>query len=393
MTPPYDLIVVGGGILGSAVSFFASRTGMRLALVEKRASLAAHTTSKAVSCFRAQWDDPDFFYLMKNSIEVYENFADVTRLKDYDIGMHQQGWIFASGEDDGPARFAQWIAGQRRLGLEDSELIDGNEARRRFPFLGPQVTAATFRRRDGWLSPFEVATGFVRASKGETLFETTVNRIIVAGGRVQGVETSRGALSAPLVAVCAGPHSRQLVEGVGVDLPVKLVRRQRAFVTPRLDIPADAPMVADDDTGAYWRPEPGGAASPAGSGAFLGWAQEEPPQPPLDEVNGDSDFAAIAIDACGRLTPFWQRVGNNLRASEVKVAAGQYSITLDGRPLIGPSHEIEGLYFLTGDNGFGIEAGPQAARHLVKLIRGELSEEDNPFRIDRDMHAGRKLVL
>ena len=385
----FDLIIVGGGILGSAVAFFATRAGYRVALLEQRPSLAAHTTSKAVSCFRMQWDEPDFFYLMKNSIDVYEHFGDITGLEAYDIGIHQQGWLFASAEADGPARFQAWIRGMRALGVEDSEYLSGDEARRRFPFLAPEVTAATFRARDGWLSPYEVATGFVRAaqsmSPGLNLqLGTRVTRITLESGRVTGVETSDGALSAPRVVICAGPHSASFAVACGITLPVTLLRRQRAFIAARERVPANAPMVADDDTGAYWRPEAGGA--------FLGWAQEEPPQPPLDEVPADPDFAAIALDACARLTPFWREVADHLSANEVKVAAGQYSITPDGKPLIGPS-EIVGLYFVTGDNGFGIESGPQAARHLVKLLTGELRPEDNPFRLDRTMRKTKKIVL
>ncbi len=393
MRTSYDLAIIGGGILGTAAAFFAARAGMKVALVEKRASLAAHTTSKAVSCFRAQWDDPDFMYLMKNSIAVYENFSEVTGLKDFDIGLRQQGWIFASAQAEGHPRFKSWIQGQRALGLQDSELLDGHEARSRFPFLAPEVTAATFRARDGWLSPYEVATGFVRASRANTLLDTTVTRIMVETGRIRCIETDRGVLQAPMVAVCAGPHSRQFANALGIQLPVELVRRQRAIVAAQAEVPSNAPMVADDDTGAYWRPEPGSAPWAELSGAFLGWGVPEPPGPPLDEITGDSDFAALAMDACSRLAPFWRSLGESLRSSEVKVAAGQYSITPDSKPLIGAAREIEGLYFLTGDNGFGIEAAPQAARHPVRLMQGDLSEADNPFRLDREMHPARKFVL
>ncbi len=51
------------------------------------------------------------------------------------------------------------------------------------------------------------------------------------------------------------------------------------------------------------------------------------------------------------------------------------------------------MYFLTGDNGFGIESAPQAARHLVELITGARSNESNPFRLEREMKVGKKLVL
>lgn len=383
----FDLIIIGGGILGSATAFFATRAGLNIALLEHRNSLAAHTTAKAVSCFRKQWAEPDFFYLMKNSIAVYENFGDVTGLGAYDIGMHQQGWLFASATAEGATRLQNWWQGQRALGVDDSEYLDGADARNRFPFLSEQVTGATFRARDGWISPYEAASGFVRAAgssgKGKLFLETRVTRILLDGERVVGVETTRGNFSAPRVAICAGPHSAQLGAQCGVQLPITLVRRQRAFVATRV-APSDAPMVADDDTGAYWRPETGGA--------FLGWAQDEPAQPPLDDVAADADFAAIALDACARLSPFWNDVAANLRKSDVSVAAGQYSITPDSKPLIGES-PVRGLYFLTGDNGFGIESAPQAARHLIQLVTGELAAQENPFRLDRPMYKTKKLVL
>lgn len=379
-----DLVIIGGGILGSATAFFASRAGLKPTLVEKRSSLAAHTTAKAVSCFRMQWDEPDFLYLMKNSIGVYENFAEVTGLEGYDIGLHQQGWLFASLQETGPARFQKWIAGQRALGVMDSELLAGDEACRRFPFLSPNVTAATFRAKDGWLSPYEVATGFLEASGANLLLDTQAFGIRTIGGRVAEVETSHGKIKTNRIVVCAGPHSKTFAEACGIALPVKLVRRQRAFIAAAR-VPPNAPMVADDDTGAYWRPEPGGG--------YLGWALGEAEQPPLDDVPADGDFAAIAIEGCARLAPFWNQVAQSLKASQVKVAAGQYSMTTDGKPLIGGAKEFEGLYFLTGDNGFGIEAGPQAARHLLRVMLGELSEADNPFRLDREMKVGKKMVL
>lgn len=383
----FDLIIIGGGILGSATMFYAARAGLKTALLEQRNSLAAHTTAQAVSCFRKQWAEPDFFYLMKNSIEAYENFGALTGLGAYEIGIHQQGWLFASATEKGAARLQAWQRSQRALGVDDSEFLDGAAARKRFPFLSEQVTGATFRARDGWLSPYEAASGFARAAemngKGKLFLETRALQITLHGENVGGVETTRGALFAPRVAICAGPHSAQWGARCGVSLPITLLRRQRAFVATRA-APAAAPMVADDDTGAYWRPETGGA--------FLGWAQDEPAQPPLDNVPADPDFGAIALDACARLSPFWLDVAARLRKSDVSVAAGQYSITPDSKPLIGES-AVRGLYFLTGDNGFGIEAAPQAARHLIQLVTGELTEQQNPFRLDRPMVQTQKLIL
>lgn len=379
-----DLVIVGGGIAGAAAAFYAAREGFRTVVLERKPWLGALTTAVAVACSRAQWDDPDFARLMIPSIATYEHFAEEIGIPGYTIGLRQQGWLFATADPAGPERLRQWVEGQRRLGVVDTEWWSGEEARRRFPWLSPTVTAATFRARDGWLSPHEVVYGYARASGARFLLETEARRIRTAGGRVVGIETSRGFLAAPRVVIAAGPFSKALAATAGVTLPLFLLRRQRAFVADPA-IPADAPMVADDDTGAYWRPEAGGA--------FLGWGLPEPPGEPCDPVPADPDFPARALEGAARLTPFFREIAARLTRNRVSVAAGQYTCTPDGRPLVGACPSVDGLYVHTGDNGYGIESAPEAARHLVQLLTGRLSEAENPFRVDRPfVGEGRKVL-
>jgi len=381
-----DLVVIGGGIVGAGSAFYASRAGFDVVLVEKRPALATLTTAAAVACFRAQWDHPDYAYLMRGSIEVYEHFAEVVGIPDYEIDLRQQGWVFMTGDPAGPAVLAGWIEGQRKLGLQDSEFLTGDEVRRRFPWASGQVLAATFRQKDGWLSPHEVTYGFAKGSQARFLLETEAQEVLVSGGRVKGVRTNRGFIEAPIVVIAAGPFSARLARTAGVELPVTLLRRQRVFIAPRPEIPPDAPMTADFDTKVYWRPE-------AGGGAFLGWALPEEPSEPLDEVPTDWTFPAVVLEGAARLSPFWAQVAETLKREEVTIGAGQYTCTLDGKPIIGPCPDVQGLFFNTACNGYGIESCPQGCQHLVGLITGQLSDADNPFRFGREMRAGEKLVL
>lgn len=381
-----DLVVIGGGIVGAGSAFFASRAGLDVVVVEKRPALASLTTAAAVSCFRAQWDHPDYAYLMHGSIEVYEHFAEVVGIPDYEIDLRQQGWIFLTSDPAGPAQLAHWIEGQRKLGLQDSEFLTGDEVRQRFPWVSEEVLAATFRQKDGWLSPNEVTYGFAKGSKASFLLETEAEEILVSAGRVKGVRTNRGLIEAPLAVIAAGPFSARLAKTAGMHLPVTLLRRQRVFIAPRPEIPPDAPMTADFDTKVYWRPE-------AGGGAFLGWALPEEPSEPLDEVPTDWTFPAVVLDGAARLTPFWARVAENLRRQDVTIGAGQYTCTPDGKPIIGPCPEVSGLFFNTACNGYGIESCPQGCRHLVDLITGQASDTDNPFRLGREMRPEEKLAL
>jgi sarcosine oxidase subunit beta len=85
--------------------------------------------------------------------------------------------------------------------------------------------------------------------------------------------------------------------------------------------------------------------------------------------------------AAARIVPFWREVwkrgGRNWH-----VEAGQYTMTPDHRPLIGPT-TVEGLYVNTGYSGHGIMGSPAGSRILADVLTGRIAARNNPFRLDR----------
>jgi glycine/D-amino acid oxidase-like deaminating enzyme len=374
-----DVVVIGGGIAGASDAFFLGRHGLSAVVLERASQLGSLTTAQAVACFRAQWDDADHAALVLPSLAFFDAFEVETGLADWSIGLRQQGWLFLTAAADGPAAFARFVEATRSFGVLDSELLVGDEIRRRFPWVAERMTAATFRARDGWVSPYELVHGLARASAAEFRLGTEVLDILVEHGRVSGVRTGRGVIATGRVVVAAGPFSRRLAETAGVDLPVTMVRHHRAMVVPQPEIPADGPMTLDVDTHAYWRPE--------GGGAFLGMGQDEDCTEPADPVPTDWTFPAVVMDAASRAAPFWSDIADRLTGAEVSLAAGQYTCTADGRPLIGGC-AVEGLFFHAGDNGWGIEGGPEAGRRLAAIVAGAAPDDTtNPYRLARPAAA------
>jgi sarcosine oxidase subunit beta len=370
-----EVVVIGGGIAGASDAFFLGQAGLSVVVLERGDQLAGLTTAQSVACFRAQWDEPDYAGLVLPSIDFYGAFAERVGLPGWDIGIRRNGWVFITGASGGPAALGDFVAGHRRLGVHDSEYLSGAEARRRFPWLGPEVTAASYRAQDGWLSPYEVTYGFAKASTATILLRTTATRIVTDRGTVAGVETTAGTISARRVVLAAGPFSRGLAETAGVALPVSALRRHRAMVTPRAEIPEHGPMTVDVDTHAWWRPE--------GRGAFLGLGLPEDPSEPALDVPVDWTFPAVAMDAAGRLVPFWRDLAERLTQAEVSLGAGQYTVTSDGRPIIGATGGVDGLFMHGADNGWGVESAPEAGRRLASIVLAGADPLDNPFRIDR----------
>jgi glycine/D-amino acid oxidase-like deaminating enzyme len=370
-----EVVVIGGGISGAVDAFFLARRGLSVVLLERGSQLASLTTAQAVACYRAQWEEPDHAALVIPSVRFYESFADESGLAGWDIGLRPQGWLFLTSAADGPATFRRFVTASHGFGTTDAELLVGDEIRRRFPWVAEHVTAATFRARDGWVSPYEVVRGLLRASGASVHAGVEVTAIASEGGRVTGVETPAGRIATPLVVLAAGPFARRLAATAGIALPVTMLRRHRAMVTPQPEIPAAGPMTLDVDTHAYWRPE--------GGGAFLGMGLDEPGTEPADPVPTDWTFPAVVMDAAGRSVPFWAAIASRLTASEINLAAGQYTCTADGLPILGGS-PVEGLYLHSGDNGWGIEGGPEAGRRLADIVAGDAPDDErNPYRLDR----------
>ena len=372
-----DVVVIGGGIVGAASAFWLARSGRRPVLLERAPALATATTAASAHCVRAQFAEPENVAMMRESLAIFADFPAVLGLPPAaaDIGLRQQGYLFASTERDRIAVFAARVEQQHALGLDDVELLDGDEARRRFPWLAPDIVVATFRADDGWLDGCRAATLFARASGAPVHLGTEAVTIERAGDRVTGVRTNRGDVATETVVLATGPFAGELA---GEPLPISLLRRHRVVIAPSPEIPQSAPLTIDADTGAHWRPHAGGA--------LLAWGQPEPPSPPRSPVPPDPGFPDLVLRhprGVGRLSPFWRELAERLPASAIDLAAGQYTMTPDHKPLIGPAAETAGLWLHTGYSGHGIMGSPSGGRLLADMIAGRVVDAANPFRPGR----------
>lgn len=371
-----DIVVIGGGIVGCATAFFLSRSGRSPVLLDRAPALATATTAASAHCVRAQFDDPENIEMMRESLDIFSHFAERLGLAadDADIGLIQQGYLFASTDPGQTVTFADRVARQRQMGLADVELLDGDEARRRYPFLTHQVVTATFRAGDGWLDGGRAAALFARASGAPVHLGVTVTGIERTAGRVSGIITDRGRIATETAVLATGPFAGALA---GEPLPISLLRRNRVVVAPDRAIPANAPLVIDADTGAHWRPHQGGA--------LLAWGQPEAPSAAVFPVEPDPAFPDLVLGdprGVGRLSPFWRQLASELTPDRIDLAAGQYTMTPDHKPLIGPATETGGLWLHTGYSGHGIMGSPSGARLLADLITGRV-DPVHPFRPGR----------
>ena len=375
-----DLVIIGGGIVGAATAFHASRVGLRPVLLERRAALCTLTTPASTGAFRLQFDNHEELELVRESVELLSNFSEVTGQTRYDPRLQHQGYLWCTTD---PAR-AEWqrdlVHKQHTWGQSDIEHLGGDEVRNRFPYVSQDVLAARYRAGDGFLDPKEITLGFAAASGADVVTGCGVTGLRVEGGRLTSVETNKGGISTGRAVIAAGPFSGDVASLAGVELPVQAIRRQKVTMPEVPEVPQDAPMTIDDDTGAHGRP--------GLQGAFLLYTDpDEPPGPPAEDLLTDHDFALGLLDpespiSVARVAPFWRGVWERGSANWI-LQAGQYTMTPDHRPLLGPT-PVEDLYVNTGYSGHGVMGSAAGSRIVVDTLTGRLSPDQNPFRPTRE---------
>jgi len=324
-----------------------------------------------------QFDNAEEVALVRESVEFFDDLQ-----QRVDLGLRHQGYLFVARTDAGVRAQRALVEAQRKWGLHDVELLDGGEARRRFPYLAEDVLNARFRQGDGWLEPRRLALELARASGARFQTGRAVTGFVRQGDRVSGVTTSAGTVEAETIVIAAGPLSGPLGKLAGLDLPLATVRRHKLILPDVPQVPAAAPMTIEFETGAHWRP--------AGTGAHALWTTPAPAEPPLDEVPTSSAFAFELLDpatdhALARIVPFWKEVWGSSRL-QWWLQAGQYTYTPDRRPLLGLT-SVPGLAVNTGYSGHGIMGSIGGSRRAVDAITGKLKPADNPFRPDRPMEG------
>ncbi len=343
--------------------------------------MASETTAAATGGFRLQFDTREEMELVRESVELFLHFAEVTRQSAYDPAVLARGYLFLTTDPAAAARQRELVARQHSWGQTDIEILEGGEVRRRFPYVCPDVIQARFRQGDGFIDPKQLTHGLAAASGAPAAVACGVTGFRVEGGRLTGVQTTGGVISTRTAVIAAGPLSGLVAEEAGVRLPVTAVRRQKIVLPDLPQVPSGAPMTIDEDTGVHWRP--------ALKGAYLLYTDPTAqPAAPSDPVGIDHELAFRLLDpaspiAAARMAPFWRSVWEH-GAVQWMIQAGRYTMTPDHRPLIGPT-EVEGLWVNTGYSGHGVMASPAGSRLLADLLAGRRTAADNPFRLDREM--------
>ncbi|QTE02164.1 NAD(P)/FAD-dependent oxidoreductase [Streptomyces cyanogenus] len=363
-----EAVIIGGGVIGTSIAWHLARAGVRDVVLVERDELAAGSTSRAAGGVRAQFSDELNIRLGARSLEAFGRFEEEVG---QDIGLHRVGYLFLLSTPGQVASFEAGVRLQNSLGVP-SRLLAPEEARRLSPLIRTDgLLAAAYSPDDGHCTPEAVVHGYARAARAHgarILRHTEATGIELRGDTITAVSTTLGRIETGTVVCAAGAWSRAVGAMVGLDLPVRPLRRQIAVTGPVPGLPAALPMTIDFTTSLYFHRE--------GPGLLLGMSDP-------DERPG---FATDSHDRwIPRLTEaMQQRAPALLELPRTGGWAGLYENTPDHNALIGEATSVSRFLYATGFSGHGFLQGPAVGEVIRDLYLGRV-----PFLDISPLSAGR----
>jgi len=351
-----EVVIVGGGIVGSSIAYHLTAAGCKDVLViERETAQGKGSTGKSMGGVRAQFSTPVNIQMSLYSIPFYASFDE--RLG-YPAGYRPQGYLFCATHEKHLAYLRTNYRKQVAMGLKDVRLMPAEEIRDMFPQLrSDDIVGGSFCSTDGFVDPYSAMIGFMTwaADHGAKLWKNTQVTGVERDARgIAGVQTSRGLVSTRKVVNAAGAWAKQVAEMAGVDLPVEPLRRMLVPTEPFDQFPHSAPMIIDMSNGFHFRPE--------ALGFLLAW--NDPEETPGYRMDFDPAFIEkILIRAADRVPAF-----ENLAVNPKRAWAGLYEMTPDHHPILGEAPGVPGFFLANGFSGHGVMHAPATGKILADLI-------------------------
>ena len=359
MDETFDVLIVGGAIMGATAAYFLTLDPAfrgRVAVVERDPTFTYSSTTLSAASLRQQFSIPENIRMSLFGLEFLKSAKE--RFGDVDLAWHEGGYLILASEAGLPVLQANHRV-QKAEGA-DIDLLDPAALKATFPWLNIEDLAAGAygRSGEGWFDAhaFLQAVRTAAKAQGAHFITGEVVAITREGNRVTGATLADGRrIGCGVLVNAAGPRGGRVAAMAGIELPVEGKKRCVFVVHCRTPLPK-LPLLVDP-SGFYIRPE--GAYQICGA-------------PPAEDNDPDAD-GDFEVDWSIFEEGIWPHLAHRIPAMEelkvVRAWAGHYEMNLlDHNAVIGPHPEVTNFYFMNGFSGHGLQQAPAAGRAIAEWI-------------------------
>lgn len=372
---PADVVVVGGGVIGLSVARALAHKGVGKVVIVERGQLGKEASFAAAGMLAPQAEAneaDDFFKLCCRSRDLYPTFAsELFAETGIDIELDQTGTLYCAFNEHDQQEIERRYDWQQQAGLLVEQLT-AQEALQLEPNISPNLRAALKFPADIQVENRQLLLALIAANQKfgvKSYTDTKVDSLEVQRGRIAGINTSRGFLSARKVVIASGAWTSFVkTENATVQISIEPVRGQMVCYETE---PAIARHVIYSPRG-YVVPRRDGRLLAGSTTEEVGFMKEVT-EAGLQLIRANAHEIAPALS---KLAPVDSWAGLRPRA-------------VDELPVLGRASETEGLFFATGHYRNGILLAPLTGELIAGLIADNVvTQELQTFTPDRFQTVG-----
>jgi glycine/D-amino acid oxidase-like deaminating enzyme len=364
----YDVILVGGGVMGCATAYYLMKNDpqLKVVIIEKDPTYEFSSTVLSDANIRLQFNVKENIQISQYGLKVLQTFADDMAVDGDkpDIAFRQQGNLFLADEA-GKEAALKGLEIQQNLDCA-VEWLSPEEIKKRFSLYEvDQLVGGTFGSQDGTMDPYAVLMAYKKkaVALGAEYVAAEVGEILKSGGRVKGVRLASGEeYFAPFVVNGAGAWAQKLARTAGVELPIDPIKRQVFVLETKVETEFTYPLTVFP-SGLYLIQEHGNVFL---SGKIL----------PNDPIGFEFSWNKDVF-----IEHLWPELFEYIPAfDQLKIASGWgglYAVnTFDGNAILGEWPQLKGFMLANGFSGHGFQQCHAVGRYIAELILGQVPSLD-----------------
>lgn len=386
MSRSKDIVIIGGGVIGTSIAYYLAKRGKKVALVE-RGDLAFGASGACDQDIILQSKNPGLHLTL--ALESARIYKSLEAELDHPIEYEETGGMILIETPEEMEVMRDFVKRQQETGLQ-VEILDRKEAGKMQRGLSPHLLGATYSPQDAHVNAIEMTLAYARAAvrNGAELFlHTEVTSLLHQGDRITGVETSDGAIYCETVINATGAWAPFIGRMAGIEIPIQ-PRRGQIIVTEETP-----PLIMGDILSARYivaKYNPGTLKDFDDPGIKMGVGLSlSQTQKGNILIGATREFVGyntqVTREGLKEILKYATRLVPALKEiNMIRMFAGLRPYTPDGLPIIGAVKGLEGFFMAAGHEGDGIALSPVTGKIVSDLIiDGETFMDVSPLGIER----------
>lgn len=368
----FDVVVIGGGVMGLSTSYYLLKGGKRVLLIEKE-QIGAGASGACDDMILLQSKKPGIS--LQLAFESMEMYRGLSKELEMDVEFETRGGMILIENAQQLAVMEEYVEQQKMYGLE-VDIIDKKEVMKRQPHVRDGIIASTYSNRDSQVNPLKVMRGFLKKSNqlGIVVIKGTAIKEISPFKDYWKLTFENGqAVETQCIVNAAGAWTPQIGKMIGIEIPI-IPKKGQIAVTEQIPPIGETNVWSAEYIVSKLKPELNKKKNDIYGELGIGFSFTQTTDgnyligSTRENAGYDRETNLTALNILVKQAVSFFPIMKNVNI--IRSFAGLRPASEDGKPIIGEVESRKGFYIASGHEGDGIALAPITGKLLSDMIRG-----------------------